>query len=338
MPEGAMSTQTFVLYINNARIPGEREGEIKKIIITDKLNAPSAFTIYASDPESQWRENDDYFIGSRVKILMGYKDGISELIIGDITGLSCKYRRNQAPEVVISGQNLVHRLKRTIKNQAFSEMAVTDIISQLADNAGLSADVEDLTYEHPFALQHQKNDYEYLHILAERYDCYFTVFDTTLTFKRLQNNLAEDVVLEYGKTLLEFLPEADTSKLVSEVEVFAWNPATHEALSGNSTAQDIDSAGGAVINDQFGGAKTIHIDQYALDQNGIDQCAVDILAQNTRDYVTGRGSTFGNPDIKAGTIVKVEGVGEKFSGKYYVLSATHTLVPLRGYKTSFVLL
>ncbi|MBN2443249.1 MAG: hypothetical protein JXJ04_17950 [Spirochaetales bacterium] len=335
MPEGDFSTPSFVLYINNARLPGEREAEIKKIIILDRLNAPSTFAIHASDPDGEWRENDDYFIGSRVKILMGYKDGMGELMIGDITGLSCTYKRNQATQVIITGQNLVHRLKRNIKNQAFSEVTVKDIISQLADGAGLSADVEDLTYEHPFTLQNQKSDYEYLQILAERYDCYFSVNDTTLRFNRLEKNLSEDVVLEYGKTLLEFFPEADTSKIISEVEVFAWNPAKHEVITGTSTAKDIDAAGGAVIDDQFGGAKTIHIDQYALDQEGADQCAIDLLTRNTRDYVKGRGSTFGNPDIHGGSIVKVEGIGEKFSGKYFILSALHQLIPLEGYKTSF---
>ena len=84
MPEGDFSTPTFVLYINNSRISGERESEIKEIIIIDKLNAPSTFSIHASDPDKEWREKDDYFIGSKIKILMGYKDGISEVMIGEI--------------------------------------------------------------------------------------------------------------------------------------------------------------------------------------------------------------------------------------------------------------
>ena len=123
--------------------------------------------------------------------------------------------------------------------------------------------------------------------------------------------------------------------MISEVEVLAWNPAKHEAISGVSTAGDIDARGGIVVEDQFGVAKSIHLDQYALDQKKADQMAVDILTQKTRDYVTGRGATYGNPEIRAGSIVKVEGIGAKFSGKYLILSALHKLIPLRGYKTSF---
>ena len=190
MPEIDFSVPSFVLYINNTRIPAEREAEIKKIIIVDRLNAPSSFFMHASDPDKEWRENDDYYVGSRVKILLGYKAGISELMIGEVTGLSCHYKRNEAPEVTISGQNLLHRLKRAIRIQAFSEMTVKDIITELADGAGLKAEVEDLSYEHPFALQLHKSDYEYLQILSERYDCYFSVNDTNLVCKPLKKNMA----------------------------------------------------------------------------------------------------------------------------------------------------
>jgi hypothetical protein len=51
--------------------------------------------------------------------------------------------------------------------------------------------------------------------------------------------------------------------------------------------------------------------------------------------VKGTGATYGNPEIRAGKIIKAEGLGNKFSGKYFVISAKHELVPLRGYRTAF---
>jgi phage protein D len=335
LANGNLSTPGFILYINNTRIPPEREAEIKKIIIADKLNTPSSFFIHVADSLDEWRENDDYYIGSKVKILMGYKDSYEEMISGEITEYRCYYKKNEAVHVVISGQNLLHRLKRFKRIQAFNDMTVKDIISRIADEAGLNADVEELGYEHPFALQRDMNDFEYLLTLSDRYDCYFYVKDSSLSFKRLILNKAEDTVLEYGKTLLEFYPEANTSRIVSQVDVIAWNPAKCEAVSATAAFGDIKAQGGEVVDKQFGGAISIHIDSCALDQNNADQLAIDILSRNTRDYVTGTGKTFGNPGIRAGTIIKAEGLANKFNGKYFILSATHVLYPMQGYTTSF---
>ena len=53
---------------------------------------------------------------------------------------------------------------------------------------------------------------------------------------------------------------------------------------------------------------------------------------NTR--LTGSGSTIGNPRIKAGMVLRLEGIGRQFGGLYRVTSATHNLDG-SGYRTSF---
>ena len=215
------SAPSFIIYFNNTKIPPERAAEVKKIIIIDRLNATSTFLIKAADIENEWSENDDYFIGSEVEILMGYKDSLESIMIGEVTGLHCHMKRNQAKEVTIKGNNHMHRLKRCITNKAYYDMTVKDIIADIADRAGMKSEIDELAYNHVFTLQNTKTDFEYLFQLADYYDCHFWVDNKTLYFKRLKQNIAEDVILEYGKTLLEFFPESDTTRIVSEVEVKA---------------------------------------------------------------------------------------------------------------------
>lgn len=50
--------------------------------------------------------------------------------------------------------------------------------------------------------------------------------------------------------------------------------------------------------------------------------------------LTGSGSTVGDPRIRAGTVLRLEGLGEQFGGLHRVTSATHTLDE-GGYRTSF---
>ncbi len=335
MGSGDLHAPSFLVYINNSRLPAAREAEIKEIVVIDRINAPSFFKIVTADPEGEWKDKDDFFAGSKVKISLGYKDDMEELFTGDVTGVSCSYRRGESVEVTVTGQNPLHKLKRFKKYRAFTKKKVKDIVSELADSASLSADAENLSYEHPFAVQNETSDFEYLLAIAERYDCFFSVKDTTLSFKRLKKNTSENLVLEYGKTLLEFRPNVETAQVISEVEVHAWNPAKHEAVTGKAKFGDIDSQGGKVVNDALGGGKAAFTDAYAIDQNCADQLAKDMLARNSREYVSGEGATYGNTKILAGAVVKIEGVAKKYAGKYLVVSALHRIVPMKGYKTSF---
>jgi phage protein D len=52
-------------------------------------------------------------------------------------------------------------------------------------------------------------------------------------------------------------------------------------------------------------------------------------------FITGEGVAIGNTDLRAGTVVKFAGLGQRFSGSYYVTSTVHTYSPSRGYRTEF---
>ena len=50
--------------------------------------------------------------------------------------------------------------------------------------------------------------------------------------------------------------------------------------------------------------------------------------------MTGRGTVIGNPKLKAGQLVSLQGLGPDFSGNWRVKGATHTL-DSGGYRTHF---
>ena len=52
-------------------------------------------------------------------------------------------------------------------------------------------------------------------------------------------------------------------------------------------------------------------------------------------YIMAEGSCQGTPAIRRGTVVEVEEVGNLLSGNYYVSRVNHTLLPGKGYTTSF---
>jgi phage protein D len=63
--------------------------------------------------------------------------------------------------------------------------------------------------------------------------------------------------------------------------------------------------------------------------------ASGLLNEMAMRYVTGEGVCIGRPDLRPGRPVKIEGIGRRFSGLYYVTSTEHSYLPNRGYRTAF---
>jgi uncharacterized protein len=61
---------------------------------------------------------------------------------------------------------------------------------------------------------------------------------------------------------------------------------------------------------------------------------VSKLIPKLNQRLTGAGNTVGDPRIRAGIVIELEGLGRQFSGRYRVTSASHTL-DSGGYRTRF---
>jgi hypothetical protein len=58
------------------------------------------------------------------------------------------------------------------------------------------------------------------------------------------------------------------------------------------------------------------------------------LLPRLNNRLTGSGSCIGDPRIKASRVIRLDGLGDQFSGLYRITSATHTF-DTGGYRTSF---
>jgi phage protein D len=58
------------------------------------------------------------------------------------------------------------------------------------------------------------------------------------------------------------------------------------------------------------------------------------LRTKLNNRLTGSGTCIGNPEIRAGAMIRLDGLGPDFSGDYRVSSATHNM-QASGYTTSF---
>jgi uncharacterized protein len=71
------------------------------------------------------------------------------------------------------------------------------------------------------------------------------------------------------------------------------------------------------------------------DRAEAEQLARRALAEMALRHIRAEGLCSGDPRLRAGKVVKVEGLGERFSGNYYLTSVEHRFALSKGYRTSF---
>jgi phage protein D len=73
----------------------------------------------------------------------------------------------------------------------------------------------------------------------------------------------------------------------------------------------------------------------AVDQGEIDAAAKARFNAAGLALVTAEGRVLGRTDLKPGTVVKIAGVGARFSGPYYLTAVSHRYRAQGGYVTAF---
>lgn len=334
-------TPTFIIHLNGSRIPVELESSVLKIVAYDRVDLPGYFELHLSDSDRELTNGSDFTIGSEVKITMGYKDDVSEVLVGEITSLWPQFRRNSDDILIVKGHNPLLRLNRGKITKAYVEMNDADILTEIAGNSGLGTDIDSVGSDRLFMVQNNQTNMDYLMQMAKKYDCRIWVEGGNLKFKKIQSGESTEVILEVGKTLLDFYPVMDTAELITKVEVRGWDNEAGEVVMGQAGVSDIESiiggstSGNQIVEDNFGDRVEQVTDTMIIDTDSADAQAKDLLTQNSMKFIKGYGNCEGDYNICAGKMIELKEVGGPFEGKYYTVGVKHIFNCVTGYSTYF---
>jgi phage protein D len=83
-------------------------------------------------------------------------------------------------------------------------------------------------------------------------------------------------------------------------------------------------------------SRSEHLGQFSSLNTGEAQALVDAeFAQRCRMFVVADGVSEGNPNLRVGTYLKLNGLGPRFSNTYYTTSTVHHFDTQGGYETRF---
>jgi uncharacterized protein len=349
MPEdkaAARLAPEFRIRIADAELPQPAVPDVRTVSVSEDVDAPSMFTLLVNNWDQdklkmKWSDDPLYREGKQVEVLMGYRDQLQSLIVGEITSLELLIATGETPTLRVHGYDRGHRLARGKKTRSFTNVKDSDIATRIADDLGLSAEAEATSETYEYVLQSNQTDIEFLKQRAERIAFEVLVNGKKLIFRKRQNSKQAAATLNREDDLLEFRPRLNTLNQTQTVVVRSWNPKQKQVMIGRATASDeTDTMGGsklgpAAVAEVFGPSEMKTVGRPVASQAEVDQLARGRMKEMSLSYITGEGICAGRTDVRAGSVVKVEGLGTRFSGMYYVVSTEHVYSQAKGYRTRF---
>jgi phage protein D len=336
----------FGLHINGSPLPNDAVADVVSIDVFDDVDAMSMFAITVPGWDSakmkvKWMDDKLFQEGNPVKIELGYRDKLKSVFSGEITGLEPDFPEARPPTLTVRGYDRRHRLMRERKTSSFTNLKDSDIASKLAGNAGLSPKVEDTGVMLPYVLQHNQTDLEFLLGRAQRIDYEVIVEDRSLLYRPRKIKDSAALTLRRDIELLEFRPRMTTMGQVQELNIRGWNAKdkkeiiAHSAAGDESTLMGGKVSGPSKVKQLFSGSASTRVTKPVHSQAEADQMAKQGFLEIALGYIRAEGVCIGDPELRAGTVVKIEGIGERFSGLYYICSTEHRFSKRKGYRTGF---
>jgi phage protein D len=353
----------FEVRVNERKAAADVVHDVMSVTYRDSLKDLDTFDLVLNNWDAEKRrfkylDGDDrrWDPGEKLDISMGYRDraGLSAMLTGVITSLRPAFPASGAPTLTVSGVNVLQQFRRKPVSKTYVGKTDSDIAREICKR--LRVDVVTKPRSSPpepkleYVIQDNRMDIVFLFERARRigYDLFVkerpaqggSPAEPEIHFVPPESVERTTYKLVWGGSLTAFSPSLKTGNQVSSVRVRGWDRVRNKQIDvvvelKNLPTQALAARGGRDrIESMLGEREEIVGTIPVHDATEARAVALSRLALIHRDMVTATGATVGLPDLRAGSRVEVVGVGERFSGSYFVTSTTHTLSD-SGYTTQF---
>jgi len=320
---------------------------------------PTAITM-GPVPVAEIAPAGTFDIDNTVALSIGYAPGPpTDVFLGEITGVEVNFPNGGMPMMTIVAHDYMHRLQNGKISRGFgflpdaviaAILSAENLLLPMIDPTILAASTAIAVVNYIFGgtgrKQAGRSDFELLQEIAATYDADFWAEGNVLYLSRFTNkDYSPRLTLTWGQNLLDFSPKVTTIGAVAGVAMrFTLREIPLDFLVSVYYDFDRESLGFLVLpgaaaasaSSLIGPLLTL-IDQPISTPADIVNSALVItneLRSKINNRLTGSGSAVGDPRIRAGAMIQLDGLGPDFSGDYRVVSATHT-IDTGGYRTSF---
>jgi uncharacterized protein involved in type VI secretion and phage assembly len=340
-PTVAMTDDVKIL-LNGTAVSVSFMNNLQQVEIEQSPSVPGMCKVVFYDENAVIVDDTTVDIGKEIEIQFKSRTQTSftSAFKGEVVAIQPEYTEGLHITVTVIAFDKLHRLNRGRKTRTFLKMTDSAIISRIAQEGGLTAEVTSTSFQHEHLTQDNVTDLAYIQMLARRngHEVRFVNGKVAVKAPVAGSPVA---TVKVGVDLQYFRPHLSNANQVTELLVKGWDVQNKAAIVGRATAPDSHPSVGygktGVQSTQtaFSAAQWVETNSTAVNQSFADTVAKARLNEINAGFLQGEGRTFGNPAIVPGAIIKLEGLGTRFSGNYKVTVARHTYSSEGVYETEF---
>lgn len=343
MLQKVRSTPKYRVRADGRDLAGPLAAALREIHVDQSVEMADMATLVFKNERARVSDEPSLRPGARVQVELGYEEGGGRtlpVIDGEVVAIKASFPRRGPSSARIQVYSKHHRLRRGRFTRAFKGLSYSGIARRIAQEVGLEATVDETQPAFEMVFQRNQTNLEFLCELAAMVGHEVFVRDGRLFFRRPASGGAKVRTFKKGEDLLAFNPWVRAALMPTEVSVLGWRfdgePIAGEAREGDEGPSLGGSRGALAIARELGDAPllirgTVVADDAAA--NALARAALQAAAQN---LVAATAHVSGAPDIRPGLVVEIAGVGEIFSGMYYVRRVLHNYLP-SGFATTLEL-
>ena len=338
--ENKTLTPVWIAYVDGKRLDIDYEGALRRIYIHDSLDfAGTARLLFGSSP-LDFCNDGTFTIGSEVSIHLGYKDDVHEVFAGEVTGFAPRLDEYSAPLMEVKMHSKLHRLNKGTRCASFEHKTPAGITRDIVQGYNLNADVEEFGPEYNYIEQKNFTDYGYIMYMAGKYGKTVYCHGNTVHVKTEIAPTDDDVVLEWGKTIISARTKTDLAAQLSAVTATGWNMRKCSGFTATATMKDVPlKIGGEYCwEDNAKGYDPHKVGQLSsssfTDEKDAMEVARSVLLGRSLQFQSCEAKTEGNCRIRPGNRLTVKYLGKHSDGEYLVQSVEHDFSVQDGYFTT----
>ena len=269
------------------------------------------------------------------------KLGTDTIFDGRITGLEAHFPEGCPPELNVLAEDRFQDLRMTRRTRTFADVSDADVINQIANEHGLSPDVDVTGPKHKILAQVNQSDLAFLRERTRSIDAELWMDGSMLHAQSHTKRNGGTLQITHGRDLREFSALADLSGQRTSVAVNGWDVSGKSRLQYEATDSVLggelngDSSGASILASAFGQRKESLAHTVPLISQEAQAEAEAFFKMSARRFVTGHGIAEADSRLRVGNYVDLQGLGPLFSGKYYLSEVKHLFDGAHGIRTEF---
>lgn len=317
----------FTVKVDGKKIP--ETYEVASIHTEHRVNRiPSArITLLDGDvAERKFAASDGklFLPGKQIEVLAGDPAEQLPVFEGMIIGHAVQIHGSDHSELVLEARDVMVRMTIGRHSNYFYDLKDSDIIKQIADRYGLEAELDDTEDTHRTMLQYNVSDWDFIVTRAEANGLLCFVDAGKLVVRAPDDSSDPIVRLSYGGGgeqtvhIYDFSAEMDARDQVMDVHAFAWDAAKQEKVSFAAADPKVKTNGNM---EQAELARVIGLEDLVLQHGGflspgeMQSWAKSEMLRRHLAKVRGRVVVEGVAGVKPGSLIELQGVGDRFNGE-----------------------